>query len=437
MDIFSTVKRGPIGILGNGVTGKAVKSFCDQEHITCQVFDERDLHCASLTPDLLSHFPVIVRSPSFLWHHPWVQMAHYAGCLCLTELDLASLFWKGRIIAITGTNGKTTTTEFLTAALQHAGQEATAFGNIGRPFISFDPQYNTPKATAVIEVSSFQMDHPCCFSPHHVLWTNFANDHLEVHSSLSEYFSCKANLIRKVASDPQRSVFVGPSVDQAARALHADDVVGKYTVCPIADDLQFLDYPITTGPQKENFSLIRAFWEHNHLPPSALIQTAETFHLPKHRLQKISVPPEKNTKQLAFWDDSKATNFHALRGALSTFARPVHLIAGGKSKNEPLQEFADIIAGHVKTLYLLGDTATDIERTLSHDPRFEKNMTIHNFQACQIQKTLLMKKIVNLSIELASIGDIILLSPGFSSLDLFESYSERGNLFIESIYQNF
>jgi UDP-N-acetylmuramoylalanine--D-glutamate ligase len=199
MDILDVINSsGIVGILGHGVTGKAVAQFCENRRIPYKIFNELGSREEQFSKEEAKKCHLIIRSPSFTLSHGWTKLAMSVGHRCISELDLASCFWHGKIVAVTGTNGKTTTSEFVAHALQTHGQKVVVCGNIGRPFIEIiDSSLNEHDAWAVIEVSSFQMDGGTLFKPDYILWTNFADDHLDVHAGLKEYFNCKANLLRE------------------------------------------------------------------------------------------------------------------------------------------------------------------------------------------------------------------------------------------------
>jgi UDP-N-acetylmuramoylalanine--D-glutamate ligase len=356
----------------------------------------------------------------------------------VTELDLAALLWPGKIVAVTGTNGKTTTVEFLSHALQMCEEKAVACGNIGKAFIeAVDEDTDVSGGWAIVEVSSFQMDGSKIFSPDHVLWTNFAADHLDVHRSMWQYFNCKANLIRhiRVPGEAANRCLVGSSVHDFCERLHVDDIHGQYTVCT-AINLLPEQSPLNIGTQRENFALIQRFWQNNRLRNDLLRTAALSFKIPPHRLQRIARIVRDDgrgtRKAVEFWDDSKATNFHALDAALASFDRKVILIAGGKSKNEPLEGFLRIVDGRVKALALMGDIGENLGK-LMEEVRGNKFSFHHRIFRRDAGVEAIMDEVVNYAWQLASDGDVVLLSPGFSSLDWFKSYEERGNLFEKSV----
>jgi UDP-N-acetylmuramoylalanine--D-glutamate ligase len=432
MDIGHIDFSQPIGIFGAGVTGKAVAQFCKLRRLDHIVFDENGGE--EFSENWAKKYRLIIKSPSFTASHSWVRMAHDCGCVCLSELDLAYNFWCGRVVAVTGTNGKTTVTKLLTHALRSVGQRAVACGNIGETFIEMvDSSANAPGVWAVVEVSSFQMDGSMLLRPNYVLWTNFAADHLEIHGSLRNYFDCKANLIRNVigGSDAYGRCFVGESVDKFCRQLAVSDVLGKYCVCS-TDDPRARAMASAINTPVENCALVRKFWQHNGLSMDGLQNAVMTFELPPHRLQIAGKVRSPDGKIVEFWDDSKATNFHALNSALASFDRRVILVAGGKAKGEAVDDFLKIVNGRVKALLLIGDTGRQLFDAVTADQMLSFHISCKLF-AREESMAKTIGNVVDYAFSVASDGDIVLLSPGFSSLDWFKNYEERGILFKDSV----
>lgn len=432
-DVFSKGFR--IGIFGEGVSGKAVSEWCNHHNIDHATFSEDGGEV--FTNAIASSFNLIIRSPSFLNDHPWLAVARANGVPCIGELDLAAKFWKGKIIAVTGTNGKTTTVEFLKYSLRNAGYKAMAVGNIGLPFIAVvDDAVNFPEPWAVVEVSSFQGQQLQMMHPDYVLWTNFALDHVDSHHSLHEYFSSKYKLVEMAKFCDADHIFIGESVLNYARnnpefkSLNSVTVYEKFCNVPSGS---CLDIPV----QRENFALVQSFWKAQSLDLDTLSASAETFRLPKHRLQKICSVEEIGSNgekfDVEFWNDSKATNFHSFKAAVDSFDKKLILIAGGKSKGENIEQYIGILLKKAKILFLLGETGKIIFDALN------KSNFIKMFDCCEFfgnylsDSQIVMRNLVKRAFSIAKGGDIVLLCPGFSSLDMFSGYDQRGFLFEECV----
>ncbi len=411
-DFLQPLLAKPVAVLGAGVSGRAVAGLLGQLGARPALFDEKggEGAAADFVSAVQGH-SLVVFSPGFAPGHPWLAAARAAGATCLGELDFASLFWSGRVLAITGTNGKTTLTEFLTHALRSIGRDARAAGNIGHPFSQLVVEGNGDRANtiAVCEVSSFQAETLCYFRADAVLWTNFAEDHLERHGTMENYFAAKWNL---VAHTSPGTVFAGSSVvkfaEKFGRVLLPGAAVASES-CPA--DPRLAGTPFAGYPQRENFLLAAAWWRSEQLPPEALLAAARSFRLGPHRLARLA-----EHDGVVYWNDSKATNFHAVEGALANFSRPVLLIAGGKSKGGNLAGFVSRIAPRVKFAFLLGETRGALAAACA----------THGV-ACALCPTL--AEAVERATAAAAPGDHVLLSPGFASFDMFRSYEDRGAQF--------
>src|SRR5688572_504669 len=407
----------PVAIFGGGVSGDGALSLLKAIGATGTLYDSRAEKGAEFSLHAAKQHSLIVFSPGFAPEHPWFKRARGAGAVCLGELDFASLFWRGTLIAITGTNGKTTLTEFLTHALRGVGRNANATGNIGAPFSRLVAEKcgGARDMFAVCEVSSFQAETLQHFRAHSALWTNFAEDHLERHPGLESYFGAKWNLVTHTAPG---AVFAGSSVHRYARKFDrpTHSVNAVLTEARPADSALartvFSDYP-----QRENFLLAQSWWRANGFEESALLEAARTFQLGPHRLAVVGVHDG-----VTFWNDSKATNFHAVESALGRFASPVVLIAGGKSKGGDLAGFVHRIAAHVKHAVLIGETSRELA---FHCATFRVAHTTASSFAEAVRRAA----------ELADHGEHVLLSPGFASFDMFRNYEDRGDQF-ELLVQN-
>ena len=441
---YAALLARPVAIFGAGVSGQGVLTLLAAAGARGVVYDEKAAGASRpFTPALAAGHGLVVFSPGFPVEHPWLALARAAGCPCLGELDFASLFWHGELFAITGTNGKTTLTEFLTHALNAAGRRAHVTGNVGYPFSRLVVEQNggiadscgrgalTPRGAmpggvgaprpqtdnqagglpviAVCEVSSFQAETLEHLRPTATLWTNFAEDHLERHPGMAAYFAAKWRLLERT---PPGAVFLGSSVQRYALS-------SGHTLPPSASlasegqpaDARLGGTVFAGYPQYENFLLAAAWWRHAGLPEAALFEAANTFPLGAHRLGWVG---EK--QGVTFWNDSKATNFHAVEAALATFAGPVLWIGGGKAKGGDLATFVRRIARQIKHAFLIGETSA----TLAGHCR-----------EAQVPATLCagLAEAVRSAFALGQPGDHVVLSPGFASFDQFSGYDDRGRQF--------
>jgi UDP-N-acetylmuramoylalanine--D-glutamate ligase len=402
---------GPTAVLGAGVSGSGVLTLLGSLGVEGVVYDARAESGREFTAAAARQHGLVVYSPGFPPDHPWLALARAAGATCLGELEFAARLWRGRVIAVTGTNGKTTITELLTHALESAGRRAHATGNIGHAFARLvaDRGGGDPDEDAICEVSSFQAEALQEFRADAAIWTNFAEDHLERHSGLEAYFDAKWRLVERTRPG---AVFAGSSVVRHAR--RSGRAVHRLTAVVTEDrpaDPRLAGTVFARYPQRENFLLAAAWWRAEGRDEAELIAAARTFALGRHRLDRVAI-----LDGVSYWNDSKATNFHAVEAALAGFPGPVILIAGGRAKGGDIGAFVRRIAPRVRHAVLIGETSAELARHCA---------------ALQVAHTCCpgLPAAVRRAAALAVSGDHVLLSPGFASFDLFRDYEDRGDQF--------
>lgn len=402
--------KSPVAVLGGGVSGSGVLALLKALGAEGVLFDEKTAR-SDFGAVPMSTYRLVIFSPGFRPDHPWLVRARGGGLVCLGELDFASLFWRGSVIAITGTNGKTTLTEFLTHALRLAGRDAAATGNVGHSFSRLVAERGggAPDSVAVCEVSSFQAEPFQVFRADAAIWTNFAEDHLERHADMQAYFMAKWRLFERTVGG---EVYAGSSVQswaaQFGQTLPASACV---TTLGQPGDVLLRHTVFDEYPQRENFLLAAAWWRGSGMRESTLYAAAQSFIIGPHRLSKVA-----ERAGVSWWNDSKATNFHATEAALEQFRFPVIMILGGKAKGGDIAAFASRIAPKVKHAFLLGETAPILAGAL-RDLKVSHSLAV-SLSAC-----------VAGAAAAAVAGDHVVLSPGFSSLDQFRGYDDRGRQF--------
>jgi len=404
----------PVAVMGAGVSGEGAMRLLSRLGATVVVYDRRGVE---FTPERAHEHGLVVFSPGFPLLHPWLECARKAGCICMAEIDFASVFWLGRIVAVTGTNGKTTLTEFLAHALCRAGRRARAGGNIGLAFSQLvaEEDGGAPQAIAVCEVSSFQAEQLGHFRADATLWTNFAEDHLERHATMEAYFAAKWELVVRTPAD---RMFAGSSVQRYA-ARFGRPLPPR---APVASEGQSADArldgtPFAFYPQRENFILAAAWWRSEGLDEAGLYDAARTFHVGRHRLSRVA-----EIDGVTYWNDSKATNFHAVEAALAGLREPAVLIAGGRSKGGDLAGFVRRIAPRVAHALLIGETGPALAAA---------------FDACGVAHAVCetLEDAVRGAAAAAHPGGNVLLCPGFSSFDMFSNYEDRGDRFERAVFE--
>jgi len=406
----------PVAVWGCGRSGLGAAGLLAAKGVEVVIYDEENPEADrdSFGPGEAKEHDLVVFSPGFSPDHPWFSIALAAGCECLGEIDFSSLFWKGPVVTVTGTNGKTTLVELLTCALGAAGYPAVATGNIGAAFSRMASCIRNEETYAICEVSSFQAQSLRLLSPDWTLWTNFAEDHLEWHGTMQAYFEAKHNL----ASRTQPGGFLyGPGVLAYGKAQgFVLDPEGLADRLPEDYDSGVEGTPFAAGPQRENLVLAAALWQRWGLPDEILQETLRSFRIGEHRLRKIAT-----VAGVEYWNDSKATNFHACEAALRRFQRPVIWIGGGKSKGGDLEVFASRVSPRVRQAIVLGQTGPAMHRLLSE-------------RGIPTRIVVDLDHAVRVAMAIAVPGDCVVLSPAFSSLDMFDSYDDRGRIFSEVVH---
>jgi len=407
--------ESPVAVLGGGVSGLGAKALVESLNGQAAMYDENSSQpfATEFTIEDARRACLVVVSPGFAPDHPWIEAARHADCCVCSELDLGASLWKGPIIAVTGTNGKTTLTSFLDHAFRHSGIESFAVGNIGRSMCEMLSRDCNSEAIAVCEVSSFQAELSTHLQADYVLWTNFAEDHLDRHGSMDAYFRSKYNLISNMRGN---SVVLDRTVSNYGKRLGLPMSEAQVLDAANVEDLQRVKGSVfETEPEIESYLMARSLWLSLGMSESSLEEAARFFRKDPHRMELIG-----SKLGIRFWDDSKATNFHATLSGLTRFEQPVIWIGGGKDKGGSIRSFAKQLVPHLKQAILIGETRFSVKRELESI----------GFLAHEVGS---MEEAVNLVLELGGSGDEALLSPGFASFDMFESYAQRGEAFRAAI----
>ncbi len=427
--LFKDLKTAssPLAVLGAGVSGKSVMQWAAEQKIPAVLYDRSGTEGAQtdFTPEAAAGHAAVVYSPGFPPNHPWLSAARTANLPCLTEADFAAGIRPDaftRAVAVTGTNGKTTLTEFLAFAHRRSGRRASAVGNNGIPVTTLLSDTAPKTDFPICEISSFQAECLQCLTPASVLWTNFDEDHLDRHGSAENYFRAKYRLIeRQIAERADGICIIGESVAEAARRFGIR--FPEYTQVATREEVR---NKIPEGcifnsfPQSENYAIARRYWLACGYPLEELETAAKQFAPKAHRLARYAVIETAGT-QIEFWNDSKGTNFHAVYAALATFPQlPVYWIGGGLGKGGDLGAFCRRIAPGIRNAALIGETAPELAA---------------HFAALgtPAQRFGTLAEAVRASSDAAAAAKkpraVVLFSPGFASFDMFKSYADRGRTF--------
>ena len=392
-----------VALWGEGASTRSAEKLFAKAGIPCRYYADGG---ANFDESAAKNHRLAVYSPAFQNSHKFFEAAKKANVATLGEPDIAGMCWNGKIIAITGTNGKTTLTSFLAHALNKAGCAAVSAGNIGTPLCEFI-ESDIESRIAVCEISSFQAMRLKYLRPDACLWTNFAPDHLDWHIDMREYFLAKLELARLL----KKEIFIiGKSVADFAAA----EKIALPDFAQIAEkgSVQNPPPPFDNSIQSENFALALAFWRKWALPEEALYGAAKEFSLAQFRFAKTA-----EICGAAFINDSKATNAHAAIAALRELkGKRIFWIGGGKNKNCGNSELAQCLRECAEGACLIGQTAEILKNEIKSLPK--------GIFTC---KTL--QEAVEIAFENSKNGGNVLFSPAFSSFGMFKSYADRGRAF--------
>jgi UDP-N-acetylmuramoylalanine--D-glutamate ligase len=336
----------------------------------------------------------------------------------LGELELGWRSIDVPVIAITGTNGKTTTTEMLAQMLNACGQRTIACGNIGKP-LSEVAREKKPFDVLTVEVSSFQLETISTFRPSIALWLNFAPDHLDRYRSVAEYRAAKLRIFEYQTSDDVAVINAAerlPKLKARTVTFSAYDDRADFRLCEGAifyDDKPVLRMAQTKLRGAHNIENLMATLAAGHARGLSFEQMApalENYEPQPHRLEIVRM-----LGGVEYINDSKATNLDAVEKALLAQTKPVVLIAGGKDKGFTYEELRPLVKEKVRSTILIGEMAERIARDWNDVTKCERANSL--------------AEAVDRARNTAKPGEVVLFSPGTSSFDMFRSYADRGDQF--------
>ncbi len=377
---------------------------------------------------------LIVVSPGVPLNTPELAQVKSFGLPVIGELELAARFLQGKSVAITGSNGKTTTTALLGEILEAAGFPTLVGGNIGVPVIALIDE-STPDSWSVLEVSSFQLETTEQFHPNVAVILNITPDHLDRHGTFENYALAKERIF--AAQTAQDAVVLNADNVRAAAAA-------ARSVAPVS--WFSLEHPVARGAWVEDGFVVYRPSEHaatekvmpltgiplkgehnveNVLaavcaailagaPVEAIRPAIENFKAVEHRLEYVAT-----LNGVEFYNDSKATNVDATAKAIASFSTGIHLILGGKDKNSDYTQLSQLLRERVRAVYTIGSAAAKIESHLRG---------VVPLHSCET-----LDKAVSAAATAAHPGEVVLLAPACSSFDQFESYEHRGRVFKELV----
>jgi UDP-N-acetylmuramoylalanine--D-glutamate ligase len=434
-------------VIGLGAAGLSTVRFLVRQGLRVRVSDKRELD--QIAPEIIAELQQaevaletgahslstlkgvdwVIPGPGVPLNLPILQAAHTQGLPIIGELALAAGRFKLPLIAVTGSNGKTTVTSLIGHLLRVAGKKPFVGGNIGTPLLDF---FADPAAfdVVVLELSSFQLDLAGAFRPDIGLLLNISPDHLDRHGTLAAYTQAKQRLFQHQEAgdcailgtdDPVaaatavnpgvRCCGFGFSVGCKARIVDGQ-VILHWEGSETAFDLRATRLHSSVNQLNAAAALLAA--RLFGCAPEALQQGLTSFNPPPHRMAEVAI-----LDGVRFVNDSKATNIGALAAALAGCDAPVILIAGGRDKGGDYRLVHDVVRHKVKHLLLIGEAAPLMQDALG--ALVPTATLVSMAEAVQTAKALAVR------------GDVVLLAPGCASFDMFSGYAERGRVFAEQV----
>jgi UDP-N-acetylmuramoylalanine--D-glutamate ligase len=375
---------------------------------------------------------LIVVSPGVPFDAPLLQQARAMGETVIGEIELAAQFFPGQMIAITGSNGKTTTTALTGEIISAGGFHTLVGGNIGTPAISL-VENSTPETIAVLEVSSFQLETIQSYRPHIAVVLNVTPDHLDRHRTFSAYTSAKARIFENQKQDDFAVLNADdPTCESLAEAVKSKlfwfsrkkeveqgafvrdghiffrDGNDEKEIMPIAE------ISLKGAHNVENVLAAASVGMLMGCDPGQIRKTIREFKAVEHRLEYVAT-----IRGVEFYNDSKATNVDATIKAIESFPANIHLILGGKDKGSDYSVLNDLLLQRVKAVYTIGAAAEKIESQIK--------------DTVEIVHAETLDAAVKRAAKAAQPGDIVLLAPACASFDQFQNYEHRGRTFKEIV----
>ena len=375
---------------------------------------------------------LVVVSPGMPLSSPFFEISRKAGVPVIAEIELAYRHLKGKIIGITGSNGKTTTTTLTAELLSGAGLKAYAAGNIGTPLVQFAEE-STPDDIYVVELSSFQLEAISEFRPFAAALLNLTPDHMDRYDRFEDYIAAKARIFMNQtvgdfavlnADDPRTaamtaSVRAGTLLFSRTAEVSAGAFVrnGRVVFRSREGDRELFPVDaiqIRGAHNLENVMAASLLALAAGASPESLEANIRKFRGVEHRLEYIA-----SIGGVDYFNDSKATNVDAVIKALEAFAGGIHLIAGGRDKDGDFAALRPLVEKRVKQLIVIGEAAEKMRIALSG--------------STEIRNTFSLQEAVAISRAAAAPGDVVLLAPACASFDMFDNYEHRGRVFKETV----
>jgi UDP-N-acetylmuramoylalanine--D-glutamate ligase len=354
-----------------------------------------EVHLGSEEGSLLDAVELVVKSPGVPGEAPLIAEARTRAIPVWSELELGYRLLPGPILGVTGTKGKTTTSELLGAMLA-----APVAGNVGRPLCGLDGEVG-PDERVVCEVSSFQLEDIHQFHAPIAVLLNLEQDHLDRHSSLEDYRAAKLRIFENQGED-----------DVAVVPQGFGEIPGRARRVEFADDDPLPAVPLIPGAHnRANAAAATAAAREAGATEEAIAKALSTFKGVEHRLEFVA-----EVNGVRYVNDSIATNVFAAVAGFAAYDAPLHVILGGRGKGETYTELALALIGRARRAYLIGETAGELAVAL-------ELAGVHHEQSGDLETA------VRSAAKAAREGEIVLLAPAAASYDQFRDFEERGEEF--------
>jgi UDP-N-acetylmuramoylalanine--D-glutamate ligase len=434
-------------VVGLGDTGEAVCKFLSERGAQVKISEKSSPESLGNKIDFWRKNGVVVeagghRLQSFLDadliipspgvpYIPELDEARKKGIEIISEIEMAYRFLKGKIVGITGTNGKSTTATLSHKILQDGGLRSHLAGNIGTPLIHF-VEKSQPDDIYVTELSSFQLRYVNKFRAAVAVFLNITADHLDWHTNFEDYYQSKKNLL--LTQKEEDTAILNRDYPQvwALRKLgkfhvYAFSQTGKVSHgCWIQDNRIILANKIQENLMQISESSLFGVHNRENIMASALV--GHVFKIPavaikksisgfsglEHRLEKVL-----KIGQVEFYNDSKATNIDASLKSIQSFSGPITLILGGRDKGGDFVQLREPVRTKVKSIVLIGEATDKIRKSLDG--------------TVPMKKASDLKEAVHLAYSAAFPMGVVLLAPGCTSFDMFRSFEERGKVFKKEV----
>jgi UDP-N-acetylmuramoylalanine--D-glutamate ligase len=431
-------------VIGMGKTGIAAASFLGKQGAKVTVTDEKPsnqwsaefkriaqekwLEIGKYNADTLADADMVIPSPGVPPHNNLLVAALKKKIPVISEVELAYRFLKIPLIAVTGTNGKTTTTALLSKILKHSGKKIFVGGNIGTPLIGYMESSNKDDFV-VAEISSFQLQWIEKFRPFIAILLNITCDHINYHGSFAEYRRIKTRLFENQTKSDYAILNAADSEQEGIEENIRSKIVKFSSANELKSGIFLKNNTIIfrmqdNGEEQYPLGMIKLPGLHNaenvmaaiiaarfcECSPENIMAAITDFRGLPHRIEFAG---EKNS--VKFYDDSKGTNVGSVIRALDTFAQPVILLLGGRDKDGDFKTLKPLLATKTKKVILFGEAQNRIASLIG------KNVPV--------LKKIKLGEAIEIAYKNSRPGDIILLSPGCASFDEFTDYKERGDFF--------